>query len=152
MSDLIAQAEQVARAAHEGQVDKAGVPYIDHPGRVAVAAHLSAPTHLAEYAAAVGWLHDVVEDTGVTCDQLRQDGFPEAVVAGVDAMTKRKGEDVAEYFGRVRADELARIVKKADLDDNTSPERVRKLDLATRVRLEEKYARSRELLAAPTLS
>ena len=152
MSDLIAQAEQVAWAAHEGQVDKAGAPYIDHPGRVAVAAHLSAPTHLAEYAAAVGWLHDVVEDTGVTSDQLRQDGFPEAVIAGVDAMTKRKGEDVAEYFGRVRADELARIVKKADLDDNTSPERVRKLDLETRVRLEEKYARSRELLAAPTLN
>ncbi|MBG6184716.1 (p)ppGpp synthase/HD superfamily hydrolase [Arthrobacter sp. CAN_A214] len=147
MSKLIAQAEQVARAAHEGQTDKAGVPYIGHPERVARTASQTAPAHLAEQATAVGWLHDAVEDTGVTIDQLRTQGFPEAVIAGVEAMTKRKGESIDDYFARVRSDELARIVKAADIDDNTNPERVRKLDARTQARLAAKYEQSRALLA-----
>lgn len=151
MSDLIAQAEQLARAAHEGQVDKAGLPYIGHPERVAKAAGQAAPARLAEHAAAVGWLHDTVEDTGVTLDHLRTQGFPEAVVVGVDSVTKRTGESTPDYFARVRANELARIVKAADIDDNTDPERVRKLDVETQARLAGKYGRSRALLALDPL-
>lgn len=147
MSKLIEQARQVARAAHEGQTDKAGAPYIGHPERVARAAGHAAPAHLAEQAEAVGWLHDAVEDTGITLDQLRALGFPEAVTAGVDAMTKRKGESITDYFARVRSDELARIVKAADVDDNTDPERVGKLDAGTQARLATKYDQSRALLA-----
>lgn len=69
------------------------------------------------------------------------------MIAGVDAMTKRSGESINDYFARVRADELAQIVKKADLDDNTSPARVRKLDERTQARLAAKYERSRALLS-----
>ncbi|MBO0895321.1 MULTISPECIES: HD domain-containing protein [Arthrobacter] len=146
MDNLITNAERVARAAHEGQTDKTGVPYITHPERVARTAAQRAPEHLREEAQAVAWLHDTVEDTGVTLQGLREQGFPETVVAGVDAMTKRQGEPVESYFERVRANNLARIVKAADIDDNTNPERVQKLDQADRTRLAAKYQRSRELL------
>ncbi|WP_461170880.1 HD domain-containing protein [Arthrobacter sp. Z1-15] len=153
MEDLIARAERVARAAHEGQTDKAGAPYISHPERVARTAAETAPGHLREEAGAVAWLHDAVEDTGTTLETLRAQGFPETVIEGVDAMTKRTGEAPERYFERVRANDIARIVKAADLDDNTSPERVGKLDEETRTRLAAKYRHSRELLAqAPSTS
>lgn len=72
MKDLATQASIIATAAHEGQTDKAGTPYIQHPERVAKAAGQAAPAHLAKQAEAVGWLHDVVEDTDITFDQLRE--------------------------------------------------------------------------------
>lgn len=151
MSNLIEQAQRIAREAHQGQTDKAGAPYIGHPERVARAAGKAAPAHLAEQAEAVGWLHDAVEDTGMTLHQLRALGFSPTVTASVDAMTKRKGESITDYFARVRSDELARIVKAADIDDNTDPERVRKLDVGTQTRLAEKYGQSRVLLASGQL-
>lgn len=147
MKDVVTTANIIAATAHDGQTDKAGAPYITHPARVAAAARDAAPAHLAEQAEAVGWLHDVVEDTSVTIELLREQGFPETVLTGVDAMTKRGGESVEEYFARVRANALARIVKKADLDDNTNPERLNQLDAATRARLATKYQRARTLLA-----
>ncbi|WP_394253612.1 phosphohydrolase [Arthrobacter pityocampae] len=146
MKDLATTANIVATSAHDGQTDKAGTPYITHPARVAAAARHAAPAHLAEQSEAVGWLHDVAEDTSVTIGQLRDQGFPEPVLAGVDAMTKRPGEPVEEYFARIRANDLARIVKNADLDDNTNPERLDKLDAGTRDRLTTKYQRARALL------
>lgn len=147
MENLITHAERVARAAHEGQTDKAGAPYITHPERVARTAGSAAPETIREEVQAVAWLHDAVEDTGVTLETLRADGFPDSVLEAVDAMTKRQGESPEGYFQRVRSNPIARIVKAADIDDNTSPERVRKLDEGTRERLAAKYRRSRELLA-----
>ena len=146
MENLITNAEHVARTAHEGQTDKTGVPYITHPERVARTAGQKAPEHLREEAQAVAWLHDTVEDTGVTLQGLSEQGFPETVIDGVDAMTKRQGEPVEGYFERVRANAIARIVKAADIDDNTDPERVQKLGQGDRTRLAAKYQRSRELL------
>ncbi|THJ65658.1 HD domain-containing protein [Arthrobacter echini] len=147
MKDIATPANIIAATAHDEQTDKAGAPYITHPARVAAAARHAAPAHLAEQAEAVGWLHDVVEDASVTIEQLRALGFPEPVLAGVDAMTKRHSETVEEYFTRVRANALACIVKKADLDDNTNPERLGQLDAPTRARLATKYQRARTLLA-----
>lgn len=145
LSELIAKARAVATEAHAGQVDKAGAPYISHPGRVA--GHVRALFPQApDEAVAVAWLHDTVEDTGLTLDGLLALGFPESVVAGVDAMTKRKDEIADVYFGRVRADPLAVMVKKADLRDNTDPERVALLDAATAARLARKYEESERLL------
>ena len=63
----------IAAMAHEGQVDKAGMPYVLHPLRMM----LSVDTPEARMAAV---LHDVVEDTAVTLDQLRAEGFPETVI------------------------------------------------------------------------
>lgn len=143
--DVIARAVEVASAAHAGQVDKSGAAYIEHPARVASNVRQLFPDAPDE-AVAVAWLHDVAEDTDVGCVELLQMGFPADVVEGVDAMTKRKAEPVEEYFSRVRSNALARMVKAADLKDNTEPARVAMLDQATAERLRVKYDNAYRLL------
>lgn len=143
--DLISEARELAANAHAGQVDKLGDAYIQHPARVAanvIELYPEAPNS----AVAVAWLHDVVEDTDVTLDRLRSLGFPDDVVSGVDAMTKRQGEAPEAYFARVGANLLAQMVKAADLKDNTDPQRVARLDVMTAERLRVKYEQSYRLL------
>lgn len=132
-------AEQIATTAHQGQVDKAGRPYITHPARVA------ARVAGDEHAVAAAWLHDVVEDTEVTLADLEQ-LFPPEVTAAVEALTRRPGEVPADYYARVRAVPLAVTVKFADLADNSDPQRLAQLDAPTRDRLTAKYARARAAL------
>nr|WP_172687815.1 HD domain-containing protein [Prescottella equi]ARX60168.1 Putative pyrophosphohydrolase domain, Rel/Spo-like family [Prescottella equi] len=134
-------AEQIASAAHDRQVDKAGRPYIAHPARVA------ARVAGDERAVAAAWLHDVVEDTSVTLAEL-EEAFPPEVTVAVDALTRRRGEDPADYYARVRQVPLALTVKLADLDDNSDPQRLAQLDAPTRDRLTTKYARARAELTA----
>lgn len=137
---ISAQAESIARAAHAGQVDKSGHPYIHHPARVA------ARVQDDEMLESIAWLHDVVEDTDVQLADLRTQ-FPLEVVAAVDAITHRSDEARADYYTRVARNPLARRVKMADIDDNTDPARTALLDDATRSRLAAKYAAAREALA-----
>lgn len=66
----------------------------------------------------VGVLHDVVEDSDWTLDGLRAEGFSEAVLAGVDAVTRRGGESYMDFVERAGRDPNGRIVKRADLLDN----------------------------------
>ncbi|GAB6855988.1 HD domain-containing protein [Microbacterium xylanilyticum] len=134
------RAEAIARAAHAGQVDKTGHPYIDHPARVAARVQGNAQLE------AIAWLHDVVEDTTVTLDDLRRE-FPDEIVDAVDALTKRPGETRQDYYARVRQNTRALQVKHADIDDNTDPARTALLDETTRARLAQKYAAAREALA-----
>lgn len=147
MSSLIDRAQSIAAAAHEGQTDKAGAPYIDHPRRVAIRVCDYAPEGRTEVAQAVAWLHDVVEDSNITLQDLAQE-FPPEVVAAVEAITHRPLEAREDYYQRVAADELARAAKLADLDDNSDPARLQLLDDHTQRRLEEKYAKARAALAA----
>ena len=142
--DMVTAAEQLATRAHAGQTDKAGRPYIDHPRRVAARVH---DTTDRPDAVAVAWLHDVVEDTPVTLEQLRDLGFTETVIRSVDALTRRPDEGDA-YYRRVAADELARIVKLADIWDNTHPDRTSLLAPADAERLRRKYEHATELLTA----
>src|SRR5689334_6230581 len=114
------------RRAHEGQIDKSGRPYYLHPLRVAMRlAHCSA----AERHAAL--LHDVVEDTPVTLDELRDLGYDEEVLALVDLLTRRApaGESHNEYIERLiqSRNPKALRVKLADVYDNMSPARTRSL-------------------------
>jgi (p)ppGpp synthase/HD superfamily hydrolase len=88
----------------------------------------------------------VVEDTDVTLDELRARGFAEHIVRAVDAITKRKGEALAESMARVAVDPLALRVKFADLAHNANPERQALLPTETRERLTEKYRESARLL------
>lgn len=113
----LARAVELARAAHAGQVDKAGAPYIEHPLRV-MGALDGAEAKIA------GVLHDVVEDTEVSLQALRAEGFGEAVVRAVDALTKRDGEDYEAYLSRLMSDELAVRVKIADMTDNMDLSRI----------------------------
>lgn len=146
MSAIEQKAMRVAARAHEGQVDKTGHPYIEHPARVVENVAHHAPAADLETARAVAWLHDVVEDTDVPLKELAT-MFPHKVVTGVDAMTKRDDEDQDSYYARVRSNRIALAVKRADIDDNTDPARVARLDEKTRKRLEVKYARARAVLS-----
>ncbi|MDQ2739199.1 MAG: phosphohydrolase [Actinomycetota bacterium] len=139
----VARARLIATQAHEGQTDKAGVAYIGHPARIAARV---AGDPAAEV---VAWLHDVVEDCDHwTLDRLRAEGIPADLVAAVDAISKRPGEASDDYYARVAANPVALKVKYADLADNSDPERLAKLDPATRERLTRKYAHAREVLAS----
>lgn len=140
MDDMVASAQAIAQQAHAGQHDKTGQPYITHPARVA------ARVGNDPQAQAAAWLHDVVEDTDLTLNDLRDHGFPEAVIRAVAALTKTPGQDLGDYYAQVKANQLALRVKAADLDDNTDPARVANLDNATRERLNAKYAIAREAL------
>lgn len=141
--DQIAAAEQVASGAHAGQTDKAGRPYLDHPRRVA--ARVQATTSNPD-AVAAAWLHDVVEDTPVTLSQLRELGFSDTVIEAVDGLSRRPGEGDA-YYRRVAANDVARVVKLADLWDNTHPDRVSLLTPTDAERLRRKYEDAARLLS-----
>lgn len=136
----VAAACLFATAAHSGQKDKNGQPYIDHPRRVV--GYLTDPTWEQKV---VAWLHDVVEDTCVTLEAIRQ-AFGPVIAAAVDAITHRPGESREDYYARVRANPLALIVKFADIDDNTDPARTALLDEGTRARLAKKYTKARTQL------
>src|SRR5262245_30841997 len=112
----IERALQIAAKAHEGQRDKEGLPYILHPLRVMMRVR-------GEDAQVVAVLHDVVEDTAVTPDDLRQAGFGEAILAAVVCVTHRKDEPYADYVVRCKGNEVARRVKLADLEDNSRLDR-----------------------------
>jgi (p)ppGpp synthase/HD superfamily hydrolase len=144
VDDAAAHAERVAREAHVGQVDKAGRPYIDHPRRVAARV---AEVDGRPAAVAVAWLHDVVEDTPTTLEDLRDAGFGADVVAAVDALTRRPGEG-DDYYLRVASDDLATVVKLADIWDNTNPERLARLSPDDQARLEQKYRHALEAISA----
>lgn len=142
-----AAAERLARRSHAGQVDKSGNDYIEHPRRVSERARIIAPADLREDATSAAWLHDVVEDTPLSLGDLREAGFSEAVVGAVDRLTKKDGLAVEDYFEAIRRDPVARVVKTADLIDNTDPARVAQLDAGSRERLGAKYARAWALLS-----
>ena len=127
-------AESLSRRAHQGQLDKAGLPYIDHPRKVA--GKLTEPR-----AQAVAWLHDVIEDTSTTENDLRGQ-FDAAIVDAVVALTRVKGEADEAYYARIRSNELARQVKYADIHDNLDPLRTVLLDPATAERLAAKYGKA----------
>lgn len=130
----------IAAMAHEGQFDKAGMPYVLHPLRMM----LSVDTLEARMAAV---LHDVVEDAAVTLEQLRAEGFPETVIEAVQALTKRDGEDYDEFIRRVAPNPIARKVKLADLRDNSDLSRIAEPTNRDRERIE-KYQRAIQFLEA----
>lgn len=114
---LIALATSIAIGAHNGQVDKAGVPYITHVIRV-----MGKMTSINEIIAAL--LHDVVEDGGVTFSDLSAAGIPDVVVAAVNALTHKKSEPYADYIERAGDNAIAKAVKIADLEDNMNVSRL----------------------------
>lgn len=136
----VRRAQALAVRAHHGQADKAGLPYIEHPTRVV--GHLENPT--AEEAT-VAWLHDVVEDTPVTLEDIEND-FGSRVAEAVDAITCRPDESKLDYYARVRLNPIALTVKAADLADNTDPKRLQLLEPGLRSGLKAKYALARHEL------
>lgn len=104
------QAIQLATKLHDGQVDKAGERYIEHPLRV-----MNSVDGETEKIVAV--LHDTVEDTSVTMAEL-EDLFGSLVASAVEALTRLAGEDYFDFINRVKQNPIAAKVKVADIKDN----------------------------------
>ena len=136
----IETAIEIAARAHAGQVDKAGAPYIFHPLRLMFAVETP-----EEKMAAV--LHDTVEDTAITFEDLREAGFPTEVLEAVQALTKKKGENRLEAAHRAAANPIALMVKLADVSDNMDLGRLPNPTKKDYARLEE-YKKVRSLLEA----
>jgi GTP diphosphokinase / guanosine-3',5'-bis(diphosphate) 3'-diphosphatase len=132
------RAIEIAARAHAGQVDKAGAPYILHPLRVMMA--VDSPD---ERMAAV--MHDVVEDTSVTLEELRSHGFAEEVLTAIHALTKTPGEGRLAAAKRASANPIARAVKLADVADNMNLSRIAQPTEKDFARLKE-YEQVRALL------
>lgn len=125
----IEDAISIAAQAHKGQKDKAGDPYLLHPLRMMLRMN-------SEGAMMAAVLHDVVEDTGWTLEQLREEGFLDEVLEAVDCLTHRSGESYQEFVERVQTNPIARQVKIADLEDNMNIRRISQLGAKDLERLE----------------
>jgi len=137
-SDL-EKALAIALKAHKGQVDKSGQPYILHPIRMMI--------QLQETKAkVVALLHDVIEDSDITPNKLRREGFDSEIIEAVVCLTKKTKEDYIEYIWRVKKNHLARIVKLADLKDNLDASRLKHI-LPEDCQRMERYLKAIELLS-----
>lgn len=110
-----------AEECHRGQVDRNGTKYILHPLQV-----MSRMETETEKIVAV--LHDIVEDTPVTLQDLWQKGYSEEIVEAINCLTRREGETYEEFIGRCKQNPIAQKVKIADLEDNMD---IRRLDMLT---------------------
>ena len=136
-SQDVETAKSWAERLHQGQLDKAGQPYIGHPARVA--GRLETPE-----ARVVGWLHDTVEDTGLTLEEVTEQFGPETAAA-LDAVTRRAWEDWDTYLLRVKANPIATQVKISDLIDNSNLGRIRRITMKD-VKRQEKYNKALQFL------
>lgn len=120
LHEQLAKAIEIAIEAHKGQEDRSGLPYIAHPFRV-----MNAGKTLEEKI--VGMLHDVVEDTEWTLEELLSEGFSPAIVDAVEAMTKFPGESYDVYLKRLQKNAIAVRVKLNDLTDNMDIRRLHEI-------------------------
>lgn len=141
MLETIEGAVAVALKAHDGQVDKKGVPYILHPMRVGASLHEFGTDFVI-----AGLLHDVVEDTPMTIADLETLGASSSVVTALALLTKADAhEPYLKYVERAASHEIAGWVKAADIFDNFN--RLSGLDHETTQRLATKYSKALKLLA-----
>ena len=136
---MVDLALSIATQAHEGQLDKAGVDYIKHP--IYVASQVD-----TEEEKAVALLHDVIEDSPVSAEELLQAGLPETVVTAVQVLTKKKEQDYQTYLETVKKNPLARVVKLADLKHNSDLSRLSSITEKDRERLK-KYKKAIDFLS-----
>ena len=125
---MLEEAILIATRAHMGQVDKGNQPYILHPLRVMLRLQ-------TEEERTVGVLHDVIEDTSVTIEDLRKQGISKEVLEALEHITKGKQEPYMEYISRVIQNPLALKVKKCDLEDNMNRSRLEKVTEKEEARL-----------------
>lgn len=123
---------------HSGQVDKSGIPYIFHP------------YHLAEQmddeiSTVVALLHDIVEDTNTTFDELLE-RFPKEAVKAIRYLTRPKDMGYIHYVTKIKENEIATKVKLADLEHNMDESRLMGLQLERHKSLMVKYRKAKEIL------
>lgn len=137
-TELTKKALKLSFEAHKNQVDKCGMPYVYHP------------FHLAEQmetedAVIVALLHDVVEDTDYTIDDIKEIGFSKRVIKALELMTHDKSVPYMDYVAKIKNDPIAKAVKIADLKHNSDLSRLDVVDDKARKRAA-KYADAIKLL------
>lgn len=137
---LTKMALKISFDAHKNQVDKSGMPYVYHP------------FHLAEqmddeYTTCVALLHDVVEDTDITLDDLKKKGFPNEVTDAIALMTHDDVVPYLEYVAKIKKNPIATFVKLADLKHNSDLTRLDEVDSKALERVE-KYRKAIQILSA----
>lgn len=115
-TELTVKAMRIAYSAHHGQLDKGGVPYIFHPIHIA-------EQMKSEYAVCTALLHDVVEDTDISLNDLEKE-FPKEVTEAVRLLTHKREQGYTEYLRGIRNDPLALEVKLADIRHNSDQTRL----------------------------
>ena len=124
--------------AHKNQLDKSGMPYVFHPF------HLAEQMDTEE-ATVVALLHDVVEDTDYTLEDLKNMGFSEAVISAIALLTHEEGAEYMDYVKKIKNNEIARKVKLADLKHNSDLSRLDIVDEKA-LKRREKYLKAIEIL------
>ncbi len=124
--------------AHKNQVDKSGMPYVFHP------------FHLAEQmtderTTIVALLHDIVEDTDYTLDDLSNMGFESDIIEALMLMTHDKAVPYMEYVAKIKNNPIARTVKLADLRHNSDLSRLDTVDEKA-LKRKDKYSEAIRLL------
>ncbi len=125
---MLEKAIQLAVNAHKGQTDKAGQPYLLHLFRVM----LSGKTEQEQIC---GVLHDIVEDTEYTFEDLKNEGFSDEVVNALKCVTKQPNEDYSDFIDRISKNPLAIKVKLNDLKDNMDLSRLSEITEKDKQRL-----------------
>jgi (p)ppGpp synthase/HD superfamily hydrolase len=141
MQQLLEKAISIALKAHSGKTDKGGNPYILHPLRVMFAMQTTEQKIVA-------MLHDVVEDSTTTIQQLKEEKFSKGILSAVSLLTKKENQPYQEYILAIKRNPLATKIKLADLKDNMDTKRLKKITEADKERIK-KYKAAYKLLTAP---
>lgn len=136
-NELVRRALMIARTAHEGQRDKAGQPYINHPCRVSQSRWCQGTEEQV-----VALLHDVLEDSEITAHELIVYGIPKRLVESIQCLTRQPNERYSDFIDRCCSDPIAAKVKLADLEDNLDITRLEEVNENDIFRLN-KYLRAR---------
>ncbi len=138
-TDLTKKALKLSFEAHKNQVDKSGMPYVYHPFHLA-------EQMKTEETVIVALLHDVVEDTDYTLEDIRAMGFPDSVVEALALMTHNKSVPYMDYVAKIKDNPIAKAVKLADLKHNSDLSRLDIIDEKALKRVE-KYAAAMRTLS-----
>lgn len=137
-TELTKKALKLSFQAHKEQVDKGGMPYVFHPF------HLAEQMD-AEETVAVALLHDVVEDTEYTLQEIADMGFPKTVVEALKLMTHDLSVPYMDYVAKIKGNPVAKAVKLADLRHNSDLSRLNEIDEKSLLRIQ-KYKEAIALL------
>lgn len=130
---LIETSLRIALRAYAGKTDKSGREYILHPLRVMA----KMETDL-EMSAAL--LHDVIEDSDITPEELLAEGIPAEVVEAVQHLTRNQGEEYQDFVARAKQNKIAARVKIADIEDNINVLRLPTLNETDLARVQKYHA------------
>ncbi|MDE6678819.1 MAG: HD domain-containing protein [Ruminococcus sp.] len=140
-TEMTNKAMRIAYEAHHGQYDVNGVPYIFHPYHIA-------EQMTDEITTCVALLHDVIEDTEVTFEQLEQE-FPEEVITALRLLTHNKNTDYFDYIEKIVSNPVARKVKLADIEHNSDISRITDKNAVPAEKLiywKKKYSTARQII------